>query len=128
MTVDQSARYNSSHEWARKDGGDLVIGISDFAQQSLGDIVYVDLPKVGAAFAAKASFGVIESVKAASDVYLPVAGKITAVNGVLADEPGLINKDCYGEGWLVKIAPDNPGEWEGLLSAAEYGKTAKAGE
>jgi len=80
------------------------------------------LPKIGAAFAAKAGFGVVESVKAASDVYLPVGGKITAVNEELADHPELINKDCYGGGWIVRIVPDNPAEWDALLSAEDYEK------
>ncbi|MDR2900218.1 MAG: glycine cleavage system protein GcvH, partial [Treponema sp.] len=87
MKVDTNARYVESHEWIRKDGDEFVIGISDHAQHSLGDIVFVDLPKVGASLAAKATFGVIESTKAASDVYMPVAGKVTAVNEALIDSP-----------------------------------------
>ena len=126
MKLDPNARYASSHEWARKEGAELVIGISDHAQHSLGDIVYVDLPKAGSAFAAKASFGVVESVKAASDMYLPVGGKIAAVNGALAEEPALINQDCYGAGWLVRIVPDDPAEWDRLLSPADYEKLAAA--
>jgi len=124
MKLDTEARYAKSHEWARKDGSELVIGISDHAQHSLGDIVYVDLPKVGASIAAGAAFGVVESVKAASDLYLPVAGKVTAVNEVLADKPDLINKDCYGEGWIVKIAPTDAAAFDALLSAEDYEKTA----
>ncbi|MDR0589682.1 MAG: glycine cleavage system protein GcvH, partial [Spirochaetaceae bacterium] len=102
------------------------VGISDHAQQSLGDIVYVDLPKTGTTFAAHTPFGVVESVKAASDVYLPVGGRITAVNDRLAEEPGLINQDCYGEGWLVRVLPDKPEEWEALLSPEAYEKTLQA--
>jgi glycine cleavage system H protein len=124
MKLDTEARYASSHEWARKTGSEIVIGISDHAQHSLGDIVYVDLPKVGASFAKGAAFGVVESVKAASDLYLPVAGKVTAVNTALGEKPDLINKDCYGEGWIVKIAATNGGEWDALLSAADYEKIA----
>ncbi|MDR2021274.1 MAG: glycine cleavage system protein GcvH [Treponema sp.] len=126
MKLDPNARYASSHEWARKEGAELVTGISDHAQHSLGDIVYVDLPKAGSAFAAGASFGVVESVKAASDIYLPVGGKIAAVNDALAEEPALINQDCYGAGWLVRIVPDDPAEWDRLLSPAEYEKLAAA--
>jgi glycine cleavage system H protein len=122
MNLDQNARYAESHEWARKDGGELVVGISDHAQHSLGDIVFVDLPKVGASLAAKATFGVIESTKAASDVYMPVAGKVTAVNDALQDSPDLINQDCYGEGWIIKIAPDNAADFDALLSADDYAK------
>jgi glycine cleavage system H protein len=123
MSVGSDVRFAPSHEWARKEGSELVIGISDHAQHELGDIVFVDLPKIGAAFAAKAGFGVVESVKAASDVYLPVGGKIAAVNEALADHPELINKDCYGEGWIVRMVPDNPAEWDALLSAEDYEKT-----
>jgi glycine cleavage system H protein len=124
MKIDTEARYAKSHEWARKDGTELVIGISDHAQHSLGDIVFVDLPKVGAAFAAGAAFGVVESVKAASDLYLPVAGKVTAVNTALADAPDLINKDAYGAGWILRVAPADAGAWNGLLSAEDYEKIA----
>ncbi len=124
MKLDTEARYASSHEWARKAGAEIVIGISDHAQHSLGDIVFVDLPKVGASFAKGAAFGVVESVKAASDLYAPVAGKVTAVNTALADKSDLINKDCYGEGWIVRVAPSNAADWDALLSAADYEKIA----
>ncbi|QQO10954.1 glycine cleavage system protein GcvH [Breznakiella homolactica] len=124
MNTDSNARYAQSHEWARKDGNELVIGISDHAQHSLGDIVFVDLPKVGSELKAKSAFGVVESVKAASDVYMPVSGTVTAVNDRLQDEPDLINKDCYGEGWIIKIAPANMADWDGLLSPQDYEKTA----
>jgi glycine cleavage system H protein len=119
-------RFLPSHEWARKEGDEVVVGISDYAQHNLGDIVFVELPKAGAAFAAGAAFGVVESVKAAGDIYLPVAGKVTAVNERLAGEPELVNRDCYGEGWIVRIAPDDPGQWETLLSAGDYEKTLPA--
>jgi len=125
MKIDTEARYAKSHEWAKKDGAEFVIGISDHAQHSLGDIVYVDLPKVGANFTKGAAFGVVESVKAASDLYLPVAGKVTAVNTALADKPDLVNKDCYGDGWIVKVAPSNPAEMDELLTPADYEKIAE---
>jgi glycine cleavage system H protein len=124
MKLDTNARYVESHEWIRKEGGEFVIGISDHAQHSLGDIVFVDLPKAGAALAAKATFGVIESTKAASDVYMPVAGKVTAVNDALQDSPDLINQDCYGDGWIIKIVPDNAADFDKLLSADDYSKIA----
>lgn len=124
MKLDTEARYASSHEWARKAGAEIVIGISDHAQHSLGDIVFVDLPKVGSSLAKGAAFGVVESVKAASDLYSPLTGKVTAVNTALADKPDLINKDCYGEGWIIRIAATQAAEWEGLLSAADYEKIA----
>ncbi|MDR3341657.1 MAG: glycine cleavage system protein GcvH [Treponema sp.] len=128
MKLDANVRYAPSHEWARKDGTEFVVGISDHAQESLGDIVFVDLPKVGSVFKQTASFGTVESVKAASDVNLPVGGKITAINEQLADQPDLINKDCYGEGWFVRVLPDNPGEWDTLLVPADYEKTVEAEE
>jgi len=125
MKIDTEARYAKSHEWVKKAGAEFVVGISDHAQHSLGDIVYVDLPKIGATFAKGASFGVVESVKAASDLYLPVAGKVTAVNTALSDKPDLVNKDCYGDGWIVRIAPSNPAEIDGLLTPTDYEKIAE---
>lgn len=124
MKLDERCRYSKTHEWARREGNELVIGISDHAQHSLGDIVFVDLPKVGASFGAGAAFGVVESVKAASDIYVPVAGKITAVNSQLQDSPDLINKDPYGDGWIVRLAPEDPSAFDKLLSPADYEKIA----
>jgi glycine cleavage system H protein len=126
MKLDAEARYAESHEWARKDGDGITIGISDHAQESLGDIVFVELPRPGTVFKAGAVFGVVESVKAASDVYTPVGGTVRAVNEALADQPELVNKDCYGEGWFIRIEPDNPADWDKLLSPAEYAKIAGA--
>jgi glycine cleavage system H protein len=128
MKTETQARFAKTHEWARKAGDELIVGISDHAQQSLGDIVYVDLPQIGKAFAAHTAFGVVESVKAASDVYLPVSGRIQEINEKLSGQPGLINQDCYGEGWLVRVLPDDPGEWETLLSPEDYEKTVQAAE
>lgn len=125
MKLDTAARYAKSHEWARQDASQFVCGISDHAQHNLGDIVYVDLPKVGSVFAKGASFGVVESVKAASDLYLPMAGKIVAVNDALVDDPALVNKDCYGAGWLVRFEASDPGEFQALLSAEDYEKVAE---
>ncbi|MCA1949200.1 MAG: glycine cleavage system protein GcvH [Treponema sp.] len=124
MKLDERCRYAKTHEWARREGNELVIGISDHAQHSLGDIVFVDLPKVGASFGAGAAFGVVESVKAASDIYVPVAGKITAVNSQLQDSPDLINKAPYGDGWIVRLAPEDPSAFDRLLSPADYEKIA----
>jgi glycine cleavage system H protein len=126
MKLDTNARYAKTHEWARKDGNEITIGISDHAQESLGDIVFVELPRSGTVFKAGASFGVVESVKAASDVYAPVGGTVRAVNEALADQPELVNKDCYGEGWFIRVEPDNPADWEALLSPADYEKLAGA--
>jgi glycine cleavage system H protein len=124
MKLDKEARYAETHEWARKDGDLVTVGISDHAQDSLGDIVFVELPKTGAVFKAGASFGVVESVKAASDIYIPLSGTIAEVNEKLSEQPELINRDCYGEGWIVKISPSGDGEWDKLLSPADYEKIA----
>jgi len=120
MKLDTEARYAKSHEWARWDGKELVCGISDHAQHSLGDIVFVDLKKVGSVFAKDEAFGVIESVKAASDLYMPVSGTIVAVNAAVAEKPELVNKDCYGDGWLIRIAPKDASEWDSMLSSTDY--------
>lgn len=129
MKLDTEARYAKSHEWARKDGAEYVCGISDHAQHSLGDIVFVELPKIGASFAAGDAFGVVESVKAASDLYLPIGGKIAAVNAALAESPDLVNKDSFGEGWIVRVVPGDAAkaaaEWEALLSSEDYEKIAE---
>ena len=123
MKTDQNARYAETHEWARKEGGQLVVGISDYAQESLGDIVFLELPKTDTHINAKTPFGVIESVKAASDLNLPVSGKVAMVNEALIETPEKINSDCYGEGWMVKIIPDSMNDYDGLLSPSDYEKT-----
>jgi glycine cleavage system H protein len=122
MKLDANARYQTSHEWARKEGTLVVVGITDYAQQSLGDIVFVDLPKPGTKLKAGVVFGAVESVKAASDVYLPMTGTISAINEALAAAPETVNKDCYGTGWFLKINPDNPSEFDSLLGPEEYEK------
>jgi glycine cleavage system H protein len=126
MSLDPNTRFAPSHEWARKEESEFVIGISDYAQESLGAIVFVELPQPGAVFAAGASFGVVESVKAASDIYLPVGGRISGINEKLVDHPELVNQDCYGEGWLVRVVPEDPGvagkDWAALFSPADYDK------
>ena len=122
MKIDPNCRYRSSHEYARKDGADIVVGISDHAQEALGDIVFVELPDIGKVFAQGEAIGVVESVKAASDIYAPVSGKVTAVNAALQSDPALMNKDPYGAGWLLRMAPSNAAEWDTLLDAAAYEK------
>lgn len=102
------------------DDGVATIGITDHAQEELGDIVFVELPAIGAELAKAATLGVVESVKAVSDVYAPIGGTVTAVNGALADKPETINEDPYGAGWLVKVAVADPGELDGLMTAAQY--------
>jgi len=114
--------YTKSHEWIRIEGGEATIGITDHAQEALNDIVYVELPKVGQDIEQEGEFGVVESVKSVSDLYLPVAGKVTAVNAELEDKTETLNQDPYGKGWLVKIKVKDAGQAKGLLSAAQYEK------
>ena len=118
-------RFSASHEWIVVEGDKATVGISDFAQAQLGDVVFLELPKVGTRITPGESFGVIESVKAASDLYSPAAGTIVDVNEKLTTSPDLVNSDPYGAGWLVKIQVE--GEPEGLLSEAEYSAGPGAG-
>jgi glycine cleavage system H protein len=119
-------RYSQTHEWVTVDGDVATVGITDFAQAQLGDVVFLELPRAGQKLTAGESFGVIESVKAASDLYSPVTGTVVEVNGRLADTPELVNKDPLGEGWLVKLAPEG-GLPDGLLDEAGYRKVAEGG-
>ena len=112
--------YTKDHEWVRVKGDDATVGITDHAQHQLGDVVYVELPKVGDKFEASEPFGSVESVKAVSEIYMPLAGTVTAVNEALNDSPELVNNDPYGEGWMIVIKVENPAQVHGLLTAAEY--------
>ncbi len=112
--------YTKEHEWVRFDGEVATIGITEYAQSELGDIVFVELPAVGSTVAQMQSFGTIEAVKTVSDLFAPLSGAVVEVNAKLADHAELINQDCYGEGWLVKIKVSNKGESQNLLPAAEY--------
>ncbi|MGO9127798.1 MAG: glycine cleavage system protein GcvH [Terriglobales bacterium] len=114
-------KYTKEHEWIKSDGKTATIGITHYAQESLGDIVFVDLPKSGAEITVGKTFGSVESVKAVSDLYAPASGTVTEVNGELATAPEKINKDAHGS-WMVKVTLKNPGELSGLLSAADYEK------
>jgi glycine cleavage system H protein len=114
-------KYAESHEWARDEGdGTVTVGVSDHAQDSLGDVVYVELPEVGTTVVAGAEAGVVESVKAASDIYAPVSGEIVAINEALEDAPETINESPYDAGWFFKIKMSDPSELESLLDAASY--------
>jgi glycine cleavage system H protein len=126
--IDTSARYLKSHEWARLEGSEVVVGISDHAQDALSDLVYVELPRVGTEYKKGDIFGVVESVKAASDVYAPVGGTVSAVNTALEKAPETINKDPYQAGWLMKLKPSNPAELDSLLDAAAYEQLLQAEE
>ena len=120
MKTPDDRRYTKSHEWVMLDGDIAVVGISDYAQESLGDITYVELPTVGAACTQGGEFGVIESVKAASDLYAPVDGEICEVNGKLDDSPETVNQDPYGAGWIIKLKGVEASQLEGLMDAAAY--------
>ena len=120
MKIDANARYTRSHEWVRQEDGLWVYGITDHAQESLSDIVYVELPGIGDAYKPGATLGALESVKAASDLFMPVAGIIQQVNDGLSSSPELINSDPFGQGWLLKLNPENPSDWDTLLSPADY--------
>ena len=118
--VPEGLYYSKDHEWLRVEGETGTVGITDHAQNSLGDVVYVELPKAGETFAAHDTFGSVESVKAVSELFLPVAGEVTEVNESLTDEPEKVNNDPYGEGWMLRVRLSNRGEVDSLLSAAEY--------
>ena len=124
MKLDPTAKYQESHEWARQEGDLIVCGITDHAQDSLSDVVYVELPDIGSVLNQGEVFGVVESVKAASDLYMPVSGEIIEINEALADTPETVNTDPYGAGWMIKIKPSDPSEWDNLLSGAEYEQVA----
>jgi glycine cleavage system H protein len=119
MSYPADFKYTKEHEWIKSDGKTATIGITDYAQGSLGDIVFVDLPKPGAEITAGKTFGSVESVKAVSDLYAPASGTVSEVNGELATAPEKINKDAHGS-WMMKVTLKNPSELNGLLSAADY--------
>jgi glycine cleavage system H protein len=122
MNVPESLRYTSEHEWVRAEGADGVVGITDFAQASLGDVVFVELPTVGALLEQGQTFGVVESNKAVSDLYAPVSGEVVAVNEALGERPELVNEDPYGEGWLLRVRMTDAAQTTGLLDADSYGR------
>jgi glycine cleavage system H protein len=124
--VPEDLHYSKDHEWVRVEGDVGVVGITDHAQDALGDVVYVELPKPGDDFAAHEAFGSVESVKAVSELFTPVSGEVTEVNESLQDAPESVNSDPYGEGWMMKIKLKSPGEVDSLLTAAEYEDFTKA--
>lgn len=124
-SIPESLRYTNDHEWVRPEpDGSVTIGITDFAQNSLGDVTFVELPTAGEHFDAGDSFGVVESVKAASDLYMPVAGTVVAVNESLPDAPESVNSDPFGAAWMVRVQPDDPDALHGLMDAAAYAAIA----
>ena len=121
MNIPAGLRYSEEHEWVAVEGGVATVGITDFAQEELGDIVFVELPAVGAALQRGKTLGVVESVKAVSDVYAPVTGRVAEANAALAEHPEVINEDCYGTGWMVKVTLADAAEVDGLMTAEQYG-------
>jgi glycine cleavage system H protein len=120
MEFPEELRYTKEHEWARLDGDRVTVGITDFAQEELGDVVYVELPQIGRTVETSGTFGVVESVKAVSDLYAPLSGTIIEANTKLEDEPELVNRSPYGEGWMIVMETTNLEEWQQLLTAADY--------
>ncbi|BDG06143.1 glycine cleavage system protein GcvH [Anaeromyxobacter oryzae] len=120
MDFPDELRYTREHEWAKKKGGNIVVGITDFAQDQLGDVVFVELPDVGDPVKKGESFGVVESTKAVSELFAPISGKVVEVNDPLSDAPETINEDPYEEGWMIVIEPADPKELEALMDAKTY--------
>jgi glycine cleavage system H protein len=118
--VPTDLRYTKDHEWVRVDGEEAVVGITDYAANQLGDIVFVELPDTGRTLSQHATFGVVESVKAVSDLFAPISGEVTSGNDALAAAPELVNSDPFGEGWMIRVKLGNPTEVDGLLDAAAY--------
>ena len=122
MAFPDDVRYTHEHEWAREEGGVVAVGITSYATEQLGDVVFVELPEVGRKLETGKPFGVVEAVKTVSDLYAPVAGEVVEVNGAIGDNPALVNQSPFGEGWLIKIRPANGGEFAALLSNVDYEK------
>jgi glycine cleavage system H protein len=127
MTSPNDLRYTKTHEWIRVDGDVATIGLTDYAQQELGDITYVELPGAGAEFGQNEPFGVVESVKAVSDLFAPVSGSVASINDALSSSPELVNSDPYGDGWMIKIAVADASQFEELLDGAAYDDLVAAG-
>jgi len=120
LILPKDVRFTEEHEWARLQGGYVQVGISAYAQDQLGDIVYVELPEAGAVFSKGEEFGTVESVKTVSELYMPVSGEITAINEELTDHPEYLNTDPYGKGWMIEVKPKDPGEMDSLLDKGTY--------
>ncbi|PYM91051.1 MAG: glycine cleavage system protein GcvH [Candidatus Rokuibacteriota bacterium] len=118
--VPKDLKYTREHEWAKQEGDRVRVGITAYAQEQLGDVVFVELPKVGAKVTASKNFGVVESVKAVSDLFAPVSGEVVEINGELSQKPETVNQDTYGRGWMIVVKPSNGGEWDQLLTPQQY--------
>lgn len=126
--IPESLRYSREDEWARAEGDRIVVGVTDYAQRQLGDIVFVELPAVGTELSQGDPFGVIESVKTVSDLYAPISGVVVAVNEGLVEQPEAVNDDCYGDGWMIAIEPETNAEYQAMLSAQAYAQHVKGRE
>ncbi len=122
MGFPEDVRYTPEHEWARLENGLVTVGITSYATEQLGDVVFVELPEVGKKLEAKKTFGVVEAVKTVSDLYAPVGGEVAEVNTALADNPGAVNSEPFGEGWMIKIRPSRPEDLKALLNSQDYEK------
>ena len=120
LNLPEDQKYSEDHEWASMSGDLVTIGINDYAQDQLGEIVFVELPETGDTFEQGDEFGSVESVKAVSEIYMPISGEIVEINEALEDAPELVNNDCYGEGWLIKVKPDDPSQLDKLLDKTAY--------
>jgi len=118
--VPADLRYTREHEWAKREGDKVRVGITHYAQEQLGDVVFVELPAVGTKMTSKKTFGVVESVKAVSDLYAPISGEVVETNAALVKTPELVNRDPYGQGWMLVVKPSGPGDWDQLLTAPQY--------
>ena len=122
MNYPNDRRYTNEHEWAKQEGSNIAIGITHYAQDSLGDIVFVELPAVGSTVTKGQSFGVVESTKAVSELFAPLSGTVAEVNSPLADAPETVNTDPHGAAWMIKVTPDNAGDFDALMDADQYAK------
>jgi glycine cleavage system H protein len=122
MKIPKDLKYTKEHEWVRVEGGEAVVGVTDYAQSELGDVIFVELPAPGAKVAQMKAFGTIDAVKTVSDLFAPLSGEVVAVNGTLKDNPALVNQSPYDKGWMVRLRMDNPKEAEALLTAEGYEK------
>jgi glycine cleavage system H protein len=118
--IPKDLKYTREHEWAKQEGDRVRVGITAYAQEQLGDVVFVELPKVGAKVTATKNFGVVESVKAVSDLFAPISGEVVEINAELSQKPETVNQDPYGRGWMIVVKPSNKGEWDQLLTAQQY--------
>lgn len=123
--IPKELRYTREHEWAKQEGDKVRVGITDYAQEQLGDVVFVELPKAGAKVTASKAFGVVESVKAVSDLFAPVSGEVVEANGELTKKPETVNQEPYGKGWMIVVKPSNKADWDQLLTPLQYEELLK---